>query len=94
MTRFILFIATPSRLGEAVSSIVQKPTQRVKRNEETEGHVPNEKNNIQSQNANLNEIEIRNLPDKKLKVIVIKTLTKLERGVVNTGRALTQKCQI
>ena len=40
---------------------------------------------IKPQEKNLNETEIRNLPDKELKVIVIKTFTELGRRTVRTS---------
>lgn len=40
----LLHEATSSRLGEVVVlSIVQKPTQRIKQNEEREEYIPNER---------------------------------------------------
>lgn len=73
----LLHQVTHSRLGEvAVSLTIQKPTQRVKQNEETEDHVPYEekKKKMKPQGKNLNEKEINNLSDKELKVMIIMIL--------------------
>ena len=68
--------AASPRLGEIpVSSTVQKLTQRVKQNGETTENILN-KRMINPQEKNLNEMYIRNLPDKEFRVMVIKMLTK------------------
>lgn len=47
-----------------ISPNIQRPTQRVKQNEERKKYAPNKTNKLKPQKKDLNEIKISNLPDK------------------------------
>ena len=57
----------------------QKPTQKVKENEETEEYVLNEIITETSSEKVLNETEISDLPNQEFKITVIKMLTMLRK---------------
>lgn len=61
-----------------VLSSAQEETQGVKKSEETGKYSPNKRKD-KTPGIDFNEMEIRDLPDKKLKIMVINLLTKIRR---------------
>ena len=59
--------------------LIHRSKKNVKKNKEIEEHIPNEETNPRKKT--FNETEISNYSDKDFKVMVIKRLTKLGRGM-------------
>lgn len=62
----------------AIFSNAQKPTQRIKENEERDKYVSN-KRTRKALETDLNEMKISDLSDKKFKITVIGILTEVRR---------------
>lgn len=73
-----------------IPSNASTPTQRVKQKEETEQYVPNEITRSNLEKTNLDEMEIRKLPNKEFKVMVIKILNLREEWM-NTVTTSTKR---
>lgn len=70
--------ATPARLREVFN--LENQTQTVKQNEERDTFQM-KKNTTKTLEKDFNNMQISNLPNKELKVMVIKMLTQLRRRI-------------